>query len=333
MATLIIQITGMPAGIPSISADQLALKGAVYSVGVKHSKKVTCSPFDDYLHMLPRKRMEVINNLNTPKYKVLTLSVCSAQNEREDCYFKINGTPVRIAWLERVEKGQYKAALIVDERLTSRGCPESPGLHIEGPYNIPPSPCITKWPWDMDIITMDSGILEAYSCLRWRSIAAGMNYQTHIIWFSQDINLFHIFVEHFRAMMRSMTVIWYGLPMRKQTLKALRRRNKQLMLIKTTDPWKNILPAYTPSNRGQYVIGEKLRAYVSQSRPSRKLSDTPTTPTEDLTLASSYGDPSQHGSSSDSNAIANRGNEFVTYFKTSFASRESPKSSVSLFTT
>ncbi|KAL6789465.1 hypothetical protein GGI42DRAFT_278593 [Trichoderma sp. SZMC 28013] len=264
MATLVVQIAGMPVRIPPISQDQLTRREtetARRPVARRSERASSIAPFGGDSDIVRRMRAQVIKNLS-PKYRILTLAACAAQSEGEDFFFRVNGTPIRVAWLERDRKGQYEAVVIVDERLAAQDGAESPALHIEGPYTIPPSPG-TASPRDLDIITMDSGILEAYSCLRWRSVAAGRNHQTHIIWFSQDADLVRIFVEQLRVVMRGMTVVWYGpLPMPDDAVQAF-ERNKHVMLHETSDPWGTYLPIYTRDNcRDRHVIDEKLKALI-----------------------------------------------------------------------
>lgn len=62
-----------------------------------------------------------IHSQKDSKYRLLTIDIHTAQNEGEDYYFKVNGIPVRVAWLERDKDDQYKAALIINEMITGQG--------------------------------------------------------------------------------------------------------------------------------------------------------------------------------------------------------------------
>ncbi|KAL7903908.1 hypothetical protein GGI35DRAFT_250745 [Trichoderma velutinum] len=256
IATIIIQIAGMPARVPPISPDQPTFNEANQNHGTKHGKQAAfTSGLGNVLTILRQTQQKQLDNLG-PKYKILSVVALSAGSEGEDSYFKINGTPIRMAWLERDEEGRYKAILIVDERLIRQG------LHIEGPYIIPPSPYITIGPCDMNVITMDSGILEAYSCLRWRSITFGRNHQTKVIWFSQDINLVRIFVNQLRVMKGDVTVIWYGVAIQESMLQEL-KLNEYVDFRQENDPWKRVLPIYTRRHRRRQRRFSEIHPFIA----------------------------------------------------------------------
>jgi hypothetical protein len=256
IVALVIQAAGMPAGSFSVSKERRAVYKEIEDIPLR--SKV--HPIDTERELcgigeLTGKRIKKkidLQLLKSPKYRLLKLRAYPAKNEGEDYYFKVNGVPVRIAWVERDSSGQYKAALIINETITGKERFEVSDLYIEGPRVIPPSPYIFGSLY-LNILATDSGILEAYSCLRWRQSITDIDFQTDITWFSNDNNLVLLLTEHFRNMKRHMTVVWYEKLMPEDTHEALQnntfikhvRMEKEIQL-------EDILPTFILCNRHQY---------------------------------------------------------------------------------
>ncbi|RFU75550.1 hypothetical protein TARUN_6695 [Trichoderma arundinaceum] len=147
---------------------------------------------------------------------------------------------------------------------------QSPGLHVKGPFTIPPTPYAFN-PLHLDIVATDSGILEAYSCLRWR-VGVGVDdtrFQTKLTWFSKNAPLIHIFLEHFEQMgrciitkparrsavvedvSRRMVIVWYGSPIPSATHAAL-QESPHVDHFVALDALENILSDFMPYGKCQY---------------------------------------------------------------------------------
>ncbi|KAL7940101.1 hypothetical protein V8C42DRAFT_338586 [Trichoderma barbatum] len=230
-----------------------------------------------------------LNHLGTINVSVPPVNVIG-----EDYYFEVNGVPVRTAWVERETHGKHTAALIMEKSTISQLSKESPDLQVKGPFIIPPSP-YTFSPLYLDLIATDSGMLEAYSCLRWRVGIDNGRFQTKLTWFSKNAHLIHLFIDHFeqvsRCMMtkqrsrngihavkqvsrrgaveemsRHIVIVWYGGPIPHNTHVAL-QESPHVDHFVALDALENILPDFMPCSKYQHVVGENLRAYQSVNMP------------------------------------------------------------------
>ncbi|KAF4474152.1 hypothetical protein CGGC5_v016972 [Colletotrichum fructicola Nara gc5] len=92
---------------------------------------------------------------------VLEINLSQTIRAGESYYFKVDGTPIRVAWIRRYTSEQngahYSAFLIVS------GTPRPVGSReIRGPFVLPIAPAMMI-DRTLDILTTDSGIVEAWS--------------------------------------------------------------------------------------------------------------------------------------------------------------------------
>ena len=132
-------------------------------------------------------------------------------NVHASLYFKINGKPVRVAWTERSRETPQdcKAVLLVPpgNKMETLTC--------EGPFITPMTP-YAYGPDQLDIVVTDSGIIEGYSCLRWRCrILNPLRSSTNLTWFCKDLEFLVLFLEHLETGTTSGTIriIFYIDPM------------------------------------------------------------------------------------------------------------------------
>ncbi|KAH7208452.1 uncharacterized protein BKA55DRAFT_628411 [Fusarium redolens] len=192
-------------------------------------------------------------------------------NNQTNVYFKVNGRPVRVAWTERIYNSNesYNAVLLVPAE------PKMETIDVEGPYNMPMSPYVNG-PAQLHIFATDSGILEAYSCFRWRQrFLTTTSSTTNLIWLSADLEFVTLMLEHFHVMSCSalITVIYFVDPKNNiseaeaeaEINEAERIVGKigvanlefQAEVASLSELLKDMLSYSTE----QYIVGENLRSY------------------------------------------------------------------------
>ncbi|KAL6355054.1 hypothetical protein LRP88_11572 [Fusarium phalaenopsidis] len=193
-------------------------------------------------------------------------------NHHASLYFRVNGSPVRAAWTERSRDSRHacKAIFVVppDDMKT---------LACEGPFITPLTP-YAYGPDQLDIIATDSGIIEGYSCLRWRCrILNPLRSSTNLLWFCKDIEFLAIFLTHLEAGTNSgsIRIVFYIDPASSGTnqtdptfREAIREAEgilaslpcTQATLVTEHEPLRSVLKKHMRYSQHQYM-GESLRSY------------------------------------------------------------------------
>lgn len=136
--------------------------------------------------------------LTTPAKKhirVLEVEVSSPMTAGQSYYFKMGGIPIRTAWVRReligtTKKLKYTAVLFlfVDTEASSE-------LEVYGPYIIPPTPPIAT-DRTLDIVTLDSGVVEGYQILAWRFELTRREKDTSLTWFNDSPDMLIAWFKH-----------------------------------------------------------------------------------------------------------------------------------------
>ncbi|KAI3573357.1 hypothetical protein IWW34DRAFT_887782 [Fusarium oxysporum f. sp. albedinis] len=195
-------------------------------------------------------------------------------NNHPNVYFKVNGRPVRVAWTEPIygTDGTYNAVLLVPAESKMET------IDVQGPYNMPMSPYV-HGPAQLDIIATDSGILEAYSCFRWRQrVLTPKTSTTNLIWFSADLEFVTLMLEHFRVMSCSalISVVYFVDPLNHVSEDEARAERNEAERIVGDISMANLefnaevitlselLKDTMSYSSEQYFVGENLRSYIEK---------------------------------------------------------------------
>ncbi|KNA96031.1 hypothetical protein FOXG_18079 [Fusarium oxysporum f. sp. lycopersici 4287] len=195
-------------------------------------------------------------------------------NNYPNVYFKVNGRPVRVAWTEPIygTDGTCNAVLLVPAESKMET------IDVQGPYNMPMSPYV-HGPAQLDIIATDSGILEAYSCFRWRQrVLTPKTSTTNLIWFSADLEFVTLMLEHFRVMSCSalISVVYFVDPLNHVSEDEARAERNEAERIVGDISMANLefnaevitlselLKDTMSYSSEQYFVGENLRSYIEK---------------------------------------------------------------------
>ncbi|KAF4881181.1 hypothetical protein CGCFRS4_v015818 [Colletotrichum fructicola] len=115
---------------------------------------------------------------------VLEINLSQTIRAGESYYFKVDGTPIRVAWIRRYTSEQngahYSAFLIVS------GTPRPVGSReIRGPFVLPIAPAMMI-DRTLDILTTDSGIVEACQCFAWRKVLKRNQPASSLTWVNES---------------------------------------------------------------------------------------------------------------------------------------------------
>ncbi|KAK0369585.1 hypothetical protein CLIM01_13059 [Colletotrichum limetticola] len=136
--------------------------------------------------------------LTTPPNKhirILEVEVSSPITSGQSYYFKVGEIPVRAAWMRRdfnngTKTSKYTAVLFA---LVNAEAPSE--LEVRGPYVIPLTPAIAT-DQTLDIITMDSGVVEAYQILAWRGELTKHKESTSLLWLNESLDVLRASFAH-----------------------------------------------------------------------------------------------------------------------------------------
>lgn len=119
-------------------------------------------------------------------FKKLHIPVSRYLSQGSSPYFLLGGEIIQSSWLEGNttgsdrHSGNYHAIVLCS--LSSR-----PEQDLRGPLYLPPSP-FNRAPTGLDLVVLDNGIAEAFSCI-WQRAQRMHHSLTFLTWFTKNANL------------------------------------------------------------------------------------------------------------------------------------------------
>ncbi|OBR02181.1 hypothetical protein CH63R_14482 [Colletotrichum higginsianum IMI 349063] len=127
--------------------------------------------------------------------RVLEVEISAPMTSGQSYYFKVGGIPIRAAWIKRRCIGEAKTRKYTAVLFVLVEAEVSSELDVCGPYIIPLTPLISM-DRTLDIVTLDSGVVEAYQNLAWRYELTKQKNDTSLIWFNESPDMLKAWFKH-----------------------------------------------------------------------------------------------------------------------------------------